>query len=146
MTPANPELCNSFGAKLFATILADPPWQFINRTGKIAVEHRRLTRYDTMTLPEICALPVADILTPTAHLSLWVLNALLAEGLEVMHAWGFAYTSNIVWHRLRRDGGSDGGASALFPQRHRPPPVRLARQKPQNPAPWPYAGERSRHP
>ena len=44
----------------FGTILADPPWRFTNRTGKVAPEHRRLSRYDTMTLDEICAIPVAD--------------------------------------------------------------------------------------
>ena len=40
----------------FATILADPPWQFQNSTGKVAPEHRRLNRYATLTLPEIEAL------------------------------------------------------------------------------------------
>jgi N6-adenosine-specific RNA methylase IME4 len=65
----------------FATILADPPWQFINRTGKMAPEHRRLSRYSTMTLAEISALPVSEVAAPTAHLYLWVPNALLPEGL-----------------------------------------------------------------
>ena len=45
----------------FGTILADPPWQFQNRTGKVAPEHKRLNRYGTMTIDEICALPVGDI-------------------------------------------------------------------------------------
>ena len=98
----------------YSTILADPPWQFINRTGKVAPEHRRLNRYGTMTLPEICALPVADCLAPTAHLYLWVPNALLPEGLDVMKAWGFSYKSNIVWHKLRKDGGSDGRGVGFY--------------------------------
>ena len=55
----------------FATILADPPWQFINKTGKVAPEHRRLHRYGTMTLDEIMALPVEQLAAPTsASLSL----------------------------------------------------------------------------
>ena len=37
----------------FKTILADPPWQFKNRTGKVAPEHKRLNRYPTMTLEDI---------------------------------------------------------------------------------------------
>ena len=98
----------------YSTILADPPWQFINRTGKVAPEHRRLNRYGTMTLPEICALPVEDCLASTAHLYLWVPNALLPEGLSVMKAWGFSYKSNIVWHKLRRDGGSDGRGVGFY--------------------------------
>ncbi len=98
----------------FATILADPPWQFQNRTGKMAPEHRRLQRYGTMTVSEIAALPVASILMPTAHLYLWVPNALLPEGIRVLEAWGFAYKSNIVWHKLRKDGGSDGRGVGFY--------------------------------
>ena len=98
----------------FATVLADPPWQFVNRTGKMAPEHRRLSRYSTMTLPEICALPVAECVQATAHLYLWVPNALLREGLAVMQAWGFEYKSNIVWHKIRKDGGSDGRGVGFY--------------------------------
>jgi len=98
----------------FATALADPPWRFMNRTGKVAPEHRRLSRYGTMTVEEIAGLPVPEILAPTAHLYLWVPNALLAEGLQVMRAWGFTYKSNIVWHKLRKDGGSDGRGVGFY--------------------------------
>ncbi len=98
----------------FGTILADPPWQFQNRTGKIAPEHRRLSRYDTMTLEDIKALPVAEAAAPVAHLYLWVPNALLPEGLQVMAAWGFSYKSNIVWHKIRKDGGSDGRGVGFY--------------------------------
>jgi N6-adenosine-specific RNA methylase IME4 len=98
----------------FGTVLADPPWRFTNRTGKMAPEHKRLSRYGTMDLPEIMALPVASILAPTAHLYLWVPNALLPEGLQVMRAWGFDYKSNIVWHKIRKDGGSDGRGVGFY--------------------------------
>jgi N6-adenosine-specific RNA methylase IME4 len=98
----------------FATILADPPWQFINRTGKIAPEHRRLSRYGTLDLASIKALPVQKIATPTSHLYLWIPNALLPEGIEVMKAWGFNYKSNIVWHKIRKDGGSDGRGVGFY--------------------------------
>lgn len=89
------------------TILADPPWQFANRTGKMAPEHRRLRRYETMTNTDIMELPVAQIAAPQSHLYLWVPNALIAEGLEVMRRWGFTYKSNIVWYKVRKDGGPD---------------------------------------
>jgi len=98
----------------FRTILADPPWQFQNRTGKIAPEHRRLNRYSTMDLDQICELPVAEIAESTAHLYMWVPNALLPEGLRVMAAWGFQYKSNLVWHKIRKDGGSDGRGVGFY--------------------------------
>jgi N6-adenosine-specific RNA methylase IME4 len=102
------------GTQKFKTVLADPPWQFINRTGKVAPEHRRLSRYDTMNVDAICALPVASALADTAHLYLWVPNALLPEGLQVLKAWGFSYKSNIIWHKLRKDGGSDGRGVGFY--------------------------------
>jgi len=98
----------------FRTVLADPPWQFQNRTGKVAPEHRRLSRYSTMSLPDIKALPVQRCVSDTAHLYLWVPNALLPEGLEVMRAWGFQYKSNLVWHKVRKDGGPDGRGVGFY--------------------------------
>ncbi|HVV93487.1 MAG TPA: MT-A70 family methyltransferase [Hyphomicrobiales bacterium] len=98
----------------FATVLADPPWQFQNRTGKVAPEHRRLSRYGTLTLDAIAALPVAAVAAEPAHLYLWVPNALLPEGLAVMAAWGFRYKANLVWHKVRRDGGSDGRGVGFY--------------------------------
>ena len=108
------DLLRFAGSRRFATILADPPWQFINRTGKMAPEHRRLSRYSTMTLGEISALPVSKVTASTAHLYLWVPNALLPDGLAVMAAWGFTYKSNIVWHKIRKDGGPDGRGVGFY--------------------------------
>lgn len=98
----------------FQTVLADPPWRFTNRTGKVAPEHRRLDRYSTMTLADICALPVETVVAEDAHLYLWVPNALLPEGLQVMEAWGFRYVSNIVWAKRRKDGGPDGRGVGFY--------------------------------
>ncbi|MFN3448756.1 MAG: MT-A70 family methyltransferase [Roseococcus sp.] len=98
----------------FGTILADPPWRFQNSTGKVAPEHRRLSRYATMGLAEICALPVEECAAEPCHLYLWVPNALLPEGLAVMQAWGFQYKANIVWHKIRKDGGSDGRGVGFY--------------------------------
>jgi N6-adenosine-specific RNA methylase IME4 len=102
------------GKGQFATILADPPWQFINKTGKVAPEHRRLSRYGTMRLDEVMSLPVEQLAAPTAHLYLWCPNALLPDGLAVMQAWGFSYKSNIVWHKVRKDGGPDGRGVGFY--------------------------------
>jgi N6-adenosine-specific RNA methylase IME4 len=98
----------------FATILADPPWRFQNSTGKVAPEHHRLSRYGTMPLDDIKALPIENLANSPAHLYLWVPNALLAEGLAVMAAWGFTYKSNIVWHKIRKDGGPDGRGVGFY--------------------------------
>jgi len=98
----------------FKTVMADPPWRFQNRTGKMAPEHKRLNRYGTMTLDDIMALPVAEIVAETAHLYLWVPNALLPEGLRVLAAWGFEYKSNLVWHKIRKDGGPDGRGVGFY--------------------------------
>jgi len=108
------DLLARYGHQRFGTILADPPWQFQNRTGKMAPEHKRLSRYGTMTLDEIAALPVSHLVAEPAHLYLWVPNALLPEGLRVMEAWGFAYKSNIVWHKIRKDGGPDGRGVGFY--------------------------------
>lgn len=98
----------------YSTILADPPWQFQNRTGKVAPEHKRLLRYPTMNLKEIEALPVSKLCAPKAHLYLWVPNALLQEGLRVMEAWGFTYKANLVWLKIRKDGGPDGRGVGFY--------------------------------
>lgn len=113
MTPAE-HLLTTAANRRFGTILADPPWQFQNKTGKVAPEHKRLARYGTMSLDEISALPVSKIAADVAHLYLWVPNALLPEGLAVMSAWGFRYKSNIVWHKIRKDGGPDGRGVGFY--------------------------------
>ncbi len=98
----------------FATILADPPWRFVNRTGKMAPEHKRLRRYRTMTTEEIAALGVADHVAPAAHLYLWCPNALVQEGLAVLDGWGFTYKTNLVWYKVRKDGGPDGRGVGFY--------------------------------
>ena len=100
--------------KKYKTIYADPPWQFQNRTGKVAPEHTRLSRYSTMQLEEIQALPVSKVADEKCHLYLWVPNALLPEGLEVMQAWGFEYKTNIIWEKIRKDGMPDGRGVGFY--------------------------------
>ena len=98
----------------FGTILVDPPWQFMNRTGKVAPEHQRLHRYQTMHLRDILKLPVGRLSARQSHLYLWVPNALLQEGLQVMAAWGFTYKTNLVWYKVRKDGGPDGRGVGFY--------------------------------
>lgn len=101
-------------AGTYSTILIDPPWRFANRTGKVAPEHRRLRRYDTMSFEEIAVLPVNRYANDKSHLYLWCPNALLLEGLSIMRAWGFEYKTNIVWYKVRKDGGPDGRGVGFY--------------------------------
>ena len=108
------QLLGMIGRGPYGTLLADPPWRFANRTGKMAPEHKRLSRYATMTLEEIQELPIPQLVGPASHLYLWVPNALIREGLETMRRWGFTYKTNIVWHKVRKDGGPDGRGVGFY--------------------------------
>lgn len=114
MTKQKETIFSELAGQKFGTILADPPWQFSNRTGKMAPEHKRLNRYPTMSLDEIAKLPVSDIAAQPSHLYLWVPNALLQEGLHVMKSWGFDYKTNIVWQKVRKDGEPDGRGVGFY--------------------------------
>lgn len=114
ISAAGVDLLSRAAGRTFSTVLADPPWQFQNRTGKMAPEHKRLNRYGTMVLEDILTLPVRQLTADTAHLYLWVPNALLPEGLKVLEAWGFQYKSNLVWHKVRKDGGPDGRGVGFY--------------------------------
>jgi N6-adenosine-specific RNA methylase IME4 len=98
----------------FGTILADPPWRFQNRTGKIAPEHKRLDHYATMSIDEITNLPVGKLAAPRSHCYLWVPNAFLFEGLAVLKSWGFTYKTNLIWYKVRKDGGPDGRGVGFY--------------------------------
>ena len=111
---ASEDLSNELRGQRFGTILADPPWRFQNRTGKVAPEHKRLSRYETLSIDEIATLPIADHVLDVAHCYLWIPNALLPEGLKVLNAWGFEYKTNLVWHKVRKDGGSDGRGVGFY--------------------------------
>ncbi len=107
-------LARELNSRKFGTVLADPPWRFNNRTGKMAPEHRRLNRYSTLSLDQIAALPVSDHMHETAHCYLWCPNAMLPDGLRILDAWGFQYKTNIVWHKIRKDGGPDGRGVGFY--------------------------------
>lgn len=98
----------------YRTILADPPWRFANRRGKMAPEHHRLSRYSTLSFREIKEIPVSNVVAEESHLYLWVPNALLPEGLDVLKSWGFEYKTNLVWHKIRKDGGPDGRGVGFY--------------------------------
>ena len=98
----------------FGTILADPPWEFKNKTGKIAPQYKKISRYKTLSLEDIKSLPIERVSSKRSHLYLWVPNALIKEGLEVMDAWGFKYKTNLIWRKIRKDGGPDGRGVGFY--------------------------------
>jgi N6-adenosine-specific RNA methylase IME4 len=98
----------------FGAILIDPPWRFINRTGKVAPEHKRLARYETLSTDELARLPVGSLAAPASHIYLWCPNALLGDGLRLLDAWGFTYKTNLVWYKVRKDGGPDGRGVGFY--------------------------------
>lgn len=100
--------------KPFGAVLADPPWRFANRTSKVSPEHKRLFRYETMDWNDIASLPVGDLMANNSHCYLWVPNALIREGLDVLQAWGFTYKSMLVWYKIRQDGGPDGSGVGFY--------------------------------
>ncbi len=106
MQPAE-DLLRKLEGRQFSTVLADPPWRFQNKTGKMAPEHKRLSRYSTLSFDDIAALPVGSLVREPAHLYLWVPNALVAHGLDTMREWGFEYKTNLIWYKVRKDGGPD---------------------------------------
>jgi N6-adenosine-specific RNA methylase IME4 len=110
---ASEDFAKSVNGK-YGTILADPPWRFANRTGKMAPEHHRLSRYSTLTIKEIKEIQISDITAEKSHLYLWIPNALLPQGLEVMKCWGFQYKTNLIWHKVRKDGGPDGRGVGFY--------------------------------
>ena len=115
LTTSNP--AHSLAASVngsFGTILADPPWRFNNRTGRVAPEYRRGHRYQSLAFDDIQALPVGNFALDDCHLYLWVPNALIQEGLRVMKYWGFEYKTNIVWYKIRKDGGPDGRGVGFY--------------------------------
>lgn len=110
----DPVRLEELGGVPFGTVLADPPWRFQNRTGKVAPEHRRLSRYDTMDWQDIAALDVGGLMAEQSHCYLWVPNALLQEGLATLDAWGFTYKAMLVWAKRRKDGGPDGRGVGFY--------------------------------
>lgn len=78
---------------LATTVYADPPWPYQNTVSRgAAVNH-----YPTMSLAQIAAIPVADVVSKNAHLHLWTTNAFLRESFDIIEAWGFRYKSCLTW-------------------------------------------------
>jgi N6-adenosine-specific RNA methylase IME4 len=82
----------------YPIIYADPPWRYENPP--IGASNRSIeNHYPTMTLEEICALPVAKLASDHALLYLWATAPKLSECMSVISSWGFEYRTNLVWDK-----------------------------------------------
>ncbi len=109
MHDLNAAFLSAVGGGEYRTILADPPWQFKNRTGKMAPEHKRLSRYATLGLDGHQELPVGDVAADPCHLYLWVPNALLPEGLSVLGLGDSNTRRTLVGARCARTAARTAG-------------------------------------
>jgi N6-adenosine-specific RNA methylase IME4 len=98
----------------FKTLLLDPPWRFNNHTGKGTPEHKRLSQYATLSMVALRNLPLSQLTEKDAHIYCWVPNALISAGLTQMGVWGFDYKTMLIWHKIRKDGGSDGRGMGFY--------------------------------
>lgn len=85
-------------------ILADPPWRFVTRSPKGVTKKGAAGQYQTMTLPEIKALPVQMMAAPDCILWLWATNPLLPQAFDVMTAWGFSFKTAGHWVKHTKNG------------------------------------------
>jgi N6-adenosine-specific RNA methylase IME4 len=83
----------------FDVVVVDPPWQFYKRP-QDATKRENIT-YATMTLDEMCALPVASLAAEHALLWLWTTNAHLPDAFAIVAAWGFVYKTLLTWDKVR---------------------------------------------
>jgi N6-adenosine-specific RNA methylase IME4 len=79
--------------KKFGTIYADPPWNYSNQATRASTDNH----YDTLTVDEICSLPIKPLAAENSHLHLWTTNAFIFETPKILESWGFEYKSIFVW-------------------------------------------------
>lgn len=109
--------------RAYRTIIADPPWSV--KAGPASGEYKvvdgkqvwnlsstksRDLAYPPMSVEAIKALPVAELAEDDAHLYLWTTNGYLPRAFEVLRAWGFNYSTTLVWGKTPFGGGGLGGA------------------------------------
>ena len=94
---------------VYPTIYADPPWTYRNRSSRAAA----INHYATLSLQDICQLPIRELATTNSHLHLWATAPLLQDALTVMRSWGFEYKSCFVWVKGFAARGQRGGTTGF---------------------------------
>ncbi|WMW25158.1 MT-A70 family methyltransferase [Methanolobus sediminis] len=83
----------------YKLILADPPWSYKDKSGR-DYKHGAAEKYDTMSLEDICNMPIQDIADKDCALFMWATTPLLPEAFKVLEAWGFKYKTTIYWRKI----------------------------------------------
>ena len=88
---------------IYRVIYADPPWQY-NADFMDKYGHAK-SHYSTMSIEELCNLPVADIRADDCVLFMWTTSPKLEQAFEVIKAWGFKYKTSFVWDKIKHNFG-----------------------------------------
>ena len=82
----------------YKTIVADPPWPVRQppKTWKTGTVNAKLP-YESMTLEQITALPVASLADESCHLYVWTVNRFVRDTYDVVKAWGFTPAMLLTW-------------------------------------------------
>ena len=86
--------------KKYRVIYADPPWRYRNTKTGGSMNSGSASKYNTMSVRELCALPIPDLAEKDSVLFLWATVPLIQEALEVMSAWGFKYKTMLFWRKI----------------------------------------------
>jgi site-specific DNA-methyltransferase (adenine-specific) len=86
--------------KKYSVLVADPPWQYRNKNTGGSMKSGSSAKYPTMSLEEICSLPIQSICERDCVLFLWGTTPLADYSMEVMKKWGFKYKTKIYWRKI----------------------------------------------
>lgn len=87
----------------YRILYADPPWKYNDKRDGYTT--RAEDHYPTMTIQELCALPVKDLAHDNSVMFLWVPSPILEESFEVVNAWGFNYKTSLIWYKVKHNMG-----------------------------------------
>jgi N6-adenosine-specific RNA methylase IME4 len=100
--PATSLLDLAAAATKYSCIYADPPWRYDN----VASNGAAANHYETLSLPQLVALPVRDLAAPDSHIHLWATATFLPHALHLLHSWGFAYKGMLTWCKPQMGTGN----------------------------------------
>lgn len=86
--------------KQYQLIYADPPWQYRNKNTGGSMNSGADKKYQVMSLPDICNLPIFDITDKNCALFLWTTTPMLPDAFKVMRSWGFEYKTALYWRKI----------------------------------------------
>lgn len=86
--------------KKYQIIYADPPWEYKNKKTGGSMQSGSSSKYKTMSIEQLCELPIQNISDKSCVLFLWATVPLLPEALLVMSSWGFKYKTSLFWRKI----------------------------------------------